>query len=65
MRARDTKNISPVAATGRIHDACLRYGVGVSTMRRLAAEANAVIRIGRIYLVNYEKMDDYMKSISA
>ena len=64
MRARDTNNSVPIAKSGRIEDACLRYGVGKNTMRSLANEAHAVMRVGRIYLINYSKMDAYMDTLT-
>lgn len=45
-------------------EACLRYGLGKATMRRVAEDASAVIRLGRRYLVNVAKVDLYMDSIS-
>ena len=54
----------PEAKTGKIEQACLRYGLGKNTMRKVAEEAAAVIRIGKCYLVNYSKVDKYMDSIS-
>lgn len=52
------------ARTGRIEQACLRYGVGKNTMRKVAEDAQAVIRIGKSYLINYSKVDAYMDSMS-
>ncbi len=50
--------------TGRIEQACARYGLGRNTMRKVADDADAVIRIGKCYLINFSKVDDYMDSIS-
>lgn len=50
--------------TGGIEEACARYCLGKSSMRKVAEAANAVIRIGKRYLVNFEKVDLYMNSIS-
>ena len=33
-------------------------------MRRVAEDAGAVVRIGRRYLVNFSKVDQYMDAIS-
>lgn len=57
------KNVSD-AKTGRIEEACLRYGVGRNSMRQLASDAGAVVRLGKIYLVNYSKVDAYMDNLS-
>lgn len=55
----NTRNIGNEAKinpkTGRIDQACERYGVGRSTMRRIAEESGAVVRVGRTYLINYSK----------
>ena len=50
--------------TGRIDQACQRYGVGRNTMRQIAKDANAVIRIGRNYLIDFPKVDKYMDALS-
>ena len=50
--------------TGRLEQACARYGLGRNTMRKVADDADAVIRIGKCYLINFSKVDDYMDSIS-
>ena len=49
---------------GKIDRACQRYNLGRNTMRRMAEEAGAVIRIGRIYLINFSKVDAYLDEIS-
>lgn len=54
----------PDVKTGKLEQACLRYGLGKNSMRRVADEAGAVIRIGKCYLINYSKVDNYMDSIS-
>ena len=61
---RKIERLEPEARTGRIEQACLRYGVGKNTMRQIASNAEAVIRIGKNYLVNYNKVDAYMDTIS-
>lgn len=50
--------------TGKIDDACTRYSVGKNTMRKIAEEANAVVRIGKCYLINFTKVDAYMDTLS-
>ena len=50
--------------TGKIEQACARYGLGRNTLRKTAEDAGAVIRIGKCYLINFSKVDDYMDSIS-
>lgn len=55
----------PEPKTGKIEQACLRYGLGKNTMRKVAEDAGAVIRIGKCYLINYDKVDDYMDYLSS
>ena len=50
--------------SGRIDAACLRYGLGRNTMRTVASDAGAVVRIGKIYLINYSIVDSYLDSLS-
>lgn len=50
--------------TAGIEEACARYGLGRVTMRKVAEDAGAVIRLGRRYLVNIAKVDLYMDAIS-
>lgn len=65
MRKKLERNdIGVVEKTGRIEQACARYGVGRNTMRQIAEQAEAVIRIGRNYLINFDKVDKYMDSLS-
>lgn len=44
--------------------ACERYGIGKTSMRQVAADAGAEIKIGKSYLINFTKVDAYMDSIS-
>ena len=50
--------------TGKIEQACMRYGLGKNTMRKVADEAGAVVRIGKCYLINFSKVDKYMDNLS-
>lgn len=49
---------------GRVDDACRRYSLGRCTMRRLAADAGAVIHVGKSCLINFEKMDAFMEEFA-
>ena len=49
---------------GRIEQACARYGLGKNTMRKVAGEAGAEIKIGKCYLINFTKVDAYMDSLA-
>lgn len=65
MKKRIVKNEFGIdTKTGRIEQACARYGVGRSTMRNIAKEAGAEIKIGKCYLINFSKIDSYMDSLS-
>lgn len=55
---------TPQIKTGKLEQACLRYGVGKNTMRKIANDAGAVIRIGKCYLINFSKVDEYMDALS-
>ena len=61
---RKFERMEPELKTGKIEQACMRYGLGKNTMRKVADEAGAVIRIGKSYLVNFAKVDEYMDRIS-
>ena len=54
----------PQVKTIKIEPACMRYGVGRNTMRKIAEDAGAVVRIGKSYLINVSKVDRYMDSLS-
>lgn len=58
------KREMPGLKTIKIEPACMRYGVGKNTMRRIAEEAGAVVRIGKSYLINVDKVDSYMDGLS-
>ena len=50
--------------TCRLEQACQRYGVGRNTMRQIAEQAGAVVRIGRNYLIDIPRVDEYMNVLS-
>lgn len=54
----------PEIKTGRIDQACLRYGLGRNSIRKVAEAAGAEIKIGKSYLINFTKVDSYMDSLS-
>lgn len=64
LRKSKFENPLDTIKTGRIDEACARYGLGRNTMRRVAADAGAVIRIGTCVLFNFTKLDAYFDSIS-
>lgn len=49
---------------GRINDAMRRYGIGSGAMRQLAKAARAEIKLGRSYLIDFEKVDAYLETLS-
>ena len=58
------KRETPEVKTTKIELACMRYGVGKNTMRKIAEDARAVVRIGKSYLINVSKVDEYMDTLS-
>lgn len=44
-----------------IEEACNRANVGKATMRRIAEEAGAVMKIGRLYRINWPKLAKYIE----
>lgn len=59
-----TERETPGVKTIKIEPACMRYGVGRNTMRKIAEDAGAVVRIGKSYLINVSKVDKYMDELS-
>lgn len=49
-----------VVKSGRIDEACRRYGLGKISMRKLAEEANAGMKVGKSYIVSFDKVDAYI-----
>ena len=50
--------------SGTLEQAGIRYGFGRNTMRKVAGEAGAIIKIGRSVRVNYTILDKYMDAMS-
>lgn len=50
--------------TAGVEYGCQRYGIGRNSMRQLAQDADAVVKIGRRWLFNIQKVDRYLDSIS-
>ena len=48
----ERNNMGIEVKTGRVDQACARYGVGRNTMRQIASQAGAVVRIGKNYLIS-------------
>lgn len=66
MRQRKTLDAETVnrMKTGGIREACERYGLGYTSMRKVAEDAAAIIRIGNRLIINFSKVDAYMDGIS-
>lgn len=60
----DRNNMGVEIKTGRVDQACARYGVGRNTMRQIAEQAGAVIRIGRNYLIDFRRVDRYLDALA-
>lgn len=58
------QNDSSEVKSGRLEQACARYGLGKHSMRSVAESAGAVIRVGRSYLINYTLVDTYLDRLS-
>ena len=55
MQVRKERDYNICQKSGRINQACMRY---------IAKEAEAEIKIGRCYLINFSKVDAYIDSLS-
>ena len=64
MRVREEKDYNICQKSGRINQACMRYGVGKATMRNIAKEAGAEVKVGKCYLINFSKVDAFIDSLS-
>lgn len=65
MQKRTVHNVGKDAVkTIGLLEACARYGLGKASLRRVAEDASAVVRIGKRYLVNVQRLDLYMDAIS-
>lgn len=47
-----------------VDEGCARYSFGRATMRKVAEDAGAVVRIGRVYRINTDKVDRYIDAVS-
>lgn len=58
------KNNNTEQKSGTLEQAGMRYGFGRNTMRRIAEEAGAIIKIGKCVRVNFTVMDKYIDTLS-
>ena len=49
--------------TGTLEQAGLRYGFGRNSIRKIANDAGAVIKIGKSVRINFTILDQYMENI--
>ena len=49
--------------TAGVEYGCQRYGVGRNTLRKLAEDADAVVKVGRRWLFNVSKVDKLMDEL--
>lgn len=49
---------------GTVEQACARYSFGKNSMRKIAEEAGAIIKIGKSIRVNFTVMDKYFDDLS-
>ena len=49
----------------RYEEGAMLYSVGLHTFEKLAKDANAIYHVGRIVLINTEKIDEYMDLMCA
>lgn len=64
MQKREYKINSQSLVVGCIEEAQARYGYGKATIKNIAKEAGAVIRIGRTVRYNFSKIDAYINQLS-
>lgn len=50
--------------TGTLEQAGLRYGFGRNSIRKIANDAGAVIKIGKSVRINFTILDQYMDELS-
>lgn len=58
------KNDDVEQKSGTLEQAGLRYGFGRNSMRKVAEDAGAIIKIGKCVRVNFTILDRYMDSLS-
>lgn len=59
-----SNTIEATAKLGSVENACMRYGLGRSSMREIGKAAGAVVHVGRRFLLNYSILDKYFDDLS-
>ena len=49
---------------GRLTEAQQRYSLGRASLERAAAHANAIIHFGRCKLYDFDRLDEYFRSLA-
>ncbi len=50
--------------SGTLEQAGMRYGFGRNSMRKIAEDAHAIVKIGKSVRVNFTILDRYIDSLS-
>lgn len=58
------KNTEVEQKSGTLEQAGMRYGFGRNSMRKIAEDAGAIIKIGKSVRVNFTIMDNYLDALS-
>ena len=58
------KQVEVDVKTGRIKEAMSRYCMGRDKTRSVAKDAGAVIKVGKVCLYDFAKMDRYLESLA-
>lgn len=58
------KNNEIEQKSGTLEQAGIRYGFGRNSMRKIAEDAGAIIKIGKSVRVNFTILDRYMDALS-
>lgn len=58
------KNNDVEQKSGTLEQAGMRYGFGRNSMRKIAGDAGAIIKIGKCVRVNFTILDRYIDSLS-
>lgn len=59
-----SKNKDVEQKSGTLEQAGMRYGFGRNSMRKIAGDAGAIIKIGKCVRVNFTILDRYIDSLS-
>lgn len=63
MHKLKTQNVN--AEIVKLQQACERTNMGIATVRRLADECGASLKIGKLYRIDINKLLDYIRTFEA